>query len=133
MRKIKNITVAVPIDLYRQTRRLAAEYDTTVTAMVAYLIERLPYHLKNARYPPGGLAHRRVLGPKQLARQPAAAPPKSWTPPPTPPVQSQANPAREPVSKPTTPADSAASRAIFDGITAAVRQYDAATAANSTT
>jgi len=42
MRNVRNITVAVSDDLYRQTRRLAAEYDTTVTAMVVYLLQRLP-------------------------------------------------------------------------------------------
>jgi hypothetical protein len=42
MRKVMNITVAVPPELYRQTRRLAAEYDTTVTDMVRYLLEKLP-------------------------------------------------------------------------------------------
>jgi hypothetical protein len=35
MRTIRNITVAVSPELYRQTRMLAAEYDSTVTAMVA--------------------------------------------------------------------------------------------------
>jgi hypothetical protein len=54
MRNVKNITVAVPVDLYRQTRKLAAEYDTTVTAMVAYLLQRLPDALKRAHFPVGG-------------------------------------------------------------------------------
>jgi hypothetical protein len=66
MRKVKNITVAVPVDLYRQTRRLAAEYDTTVTAMVAYLLERLPIHVVKARFPKGGMKHRRVRGPSEM-------------------------------------------------------------------
>jgi len=38
----KHITVSVDARLYRETRQLAAEYDTTVTALVSYLIERLP-------------------------------------------------------------------------------------------
>ena len=54
MRNVKNITVAVSVDLYRQTRKLAAEYDTTVTAMVAYLLQRLPDSLKRAHFPVGG-------------------------------------------------------------------------------
>ena len=41
MRKRRHITVSVTPELYRQTRRLAAECDTTVSAMVAYLIEKL--------------------------------------------------------------------------------------------
>jgi hypothetical protein len=71
MRKVKNITVAVPVDLYRQTRRLAAEYDTTVTAMVAYLLERLPIHVEKARFPKGEMKHRRVRGPDELAPSPS--------------------------------------------------------------
>jgi hypothetical protein len=54
MRTVKNITVAVSPELYRQTRMLAAEYDSTVTAMVAYLLERMPKALKAARFPVGG-------------------------------------------------------------------------------
>jgi hypothetical protein len=54
MREVRNITVAVSDDLYRQTRRLAAEYDTTVTALVFYLLERLPDALNRARFPVGG-------------------------------------------------------------------------------
>jgi hypothetical protein len=65
MRNVKHITV-VPLDLYRQTRRLAAEYDTTVTALVAYLLERLPIHVQKARLPKGGIKHRRVRGPGEL-------------------------------------------------------------------
>lgn len=55
MRNVRNITVAVTPELYRQTRKLAAEYDTTVTAIVAYLLERLPDALKRAGYPVGGM------------------------------------------------------------------------------
>lgn len=51
MRKVRNITVAVTPELHRQTRRLAAEMDTTVTALVAYLLERMPAALKAAGYP----------------------------------------------------------------------------------
>jgi hypothetical protein len=48
VRNVRNITVAVSDDLYRQTRRLAAQYDTTVTAMVVYLLQRLPAVLASA-------------------------------------------------------------------------------------
>ena len=51
MQKIRNITVAVPEDLYRQTRRLAAENNDTVTFMVRYLLYCLPKALKAAPIP----------------------------------------------------------------------------------
>jgi hypothetical protein len=57
MRNVKNITVAVSAELYRQTRKLAAEYDTTVTAMVAHLLQRLPDALERTQFP--------VCGPKR--------------------------------------------------------------------
>jgi hypothetical protein len=50
-RKCKHITVAVTEEQYHRTRLLAAEFDTTVTALVAYLLERLPDALRRARYP----------------------------------------------------------------------------------
>ena len=51
MRNVRNITVAVPTDIYRQTRRLAADYDTTVTDLVRYMLQVLPSALREARYP----------------------------------------------------------------------------------
>ena len=70
MRTVRNITVAVEPELYRQTRRIAADYDTTVTDMVRYLLVVLPEAVKAARYPGGrpqfGLA---------AARAAASAPP----------------------------------------------------------
>lgn len=53
MRKVRNITVAVDPELYRQTRRLAAEYNTSVTDMVRFLLLVMPEALKAARYPGG--------------------------------------------------------------------------------
>ncbi len=50
MREVRNITVAVTPELYQQTRKLAAEMDSTVTAMVAYLLQRFPTALKAAGY-----------------------------------------------------------------------------------
>jgi hypothetical protein len=67
MRKVKHITVAVPVDLYRQTRRLAAEYDTTVTAMVAYLLER------------PRLTLRKLTFPRAASSTGASADPANWT------------------------------------------------------
>ena len=53
MRTVRNITVAVEPELYRQTRRIAADYDTTVTDMVRFLLLALPEAVKAARYPGG--------------------------------------------------------------------------------
>ena len=50
MRKVRNITVAVDPELYRQTRHLAAEYNTSVTDMVRFLLLAMPEALKAARY-----------------------------------------------------------------------------------
>ena len=76
MRTVRNITVAVEPELYRQTRKIAADYDTTVTDMVRFLLIALPEAVKAARYPGGrpqfGLAAARA------AR--AAAPPAVPTP-----------------------------------------------------
>jgi len=49
----RNITVAVSPELYRQTRRIAAEYDMPVTEMVRFLLLVLPGALKDARFPGG--------------------------------------------------------------------------------
>src|SRR5271157_1623510 len=73
MRTVRNITVAVEPELYRQTRKIAADYDTTVTDMVRFLLLVLPEAVKSARYPGGrpqfGLAAARA------ARAAAAVPP----------------------------------------------------------
>ncbi len=53
MRTVRNITVAVEPELYRQTRRIAAEYDATVNDMVRFLLLVLPEAAKAARYPGG--------------------------------------------------------------------------------
>jgi hypothetical protein len=87
MRTVRNITVAVEPELYRQTRRIAAEYDTTVTDMVRFLLLALPGAVKAARYPGGrpqfGLAAARA---DRAARAAASAPPA--TPAITPPTPS---------------------------------------------
>lgn len=49
--KLKHITVAVTPEQYYQIRLLAAEFDTTVTNLVAYLLKRLPDALRRANYP----------------------------------------------------------------------------------
>jgi hypothetical protein len=94
MRKVRNITVAVDPELYRQTRRLAAEYDTTVTEMVRFLLIAMPEALKAARYPGGrpqfGIAARRAAS--------ATPPAPISAPPATPPTPLQNAPVPDPAS-----------------------------------
>jgi len=99
MRTVRNITVAVEPELYRQTRRIAADYDTTVTDMVRFLLLALPEAVKAARYPGGrpqfGLAAARA------AR--AAAPPAAPAPnPPAPSLPASPSPGKSEIS-PCTP------------------------------
>ena len=81
MRTVRNITVSVEPELYRQTRRIAADYDTTVTDMVRFLLIALPEAVKAARYPGGrpqfGLAAARA------ARATASALPAATSPNPS--------------------------------------------------
>jgi hypothetical protein len=85
MRTVRNITVAVEPELYRQTRRIAADYDTTVTDMVRFLLLALPEAVKAARYPGGrpqfGLAAARAV-PAAAPAPPAAASPNPSSPSP---------------------------------------------------
>jgi len=74
----RNIVVAVSPELYRQTRRIAAECDTTVTDVVRYLLHVLPDAVKGARFPGGrpqfaAAAARR----EQAAKMSAQTPPNS--------------------------------------------------------
>lgn len=50
MRKVKNITVCVSPEVYREARILAAEYDATVSAFVAFLLPRLRVGLERLRF-----------------------------------------------------------------------------------
>ena len=74
MRKVRNITVAVDPELYRQTRHLAAEYNTSVTDMVRFLLLVMPEALKAARYPGGrpqfGIAAPRAARDTETAQTP---------------------------------------------------------------
>jgi hypothetical protein len=54
MRKVKNITVCVTPEIYREARHLAAEYDSTVSTMVAWLLPRMRVALERTRFPKGG-------------------------------------------------------------------------------
>jgi hypothetical protein len=51
MPRVRNITVAVSPDLYRQTRRIAADSDTTVTELVRHILIHLPELLRNTNHP----------------------------------------------------------------------------------
>src|ERR1039458_9639646 len=88
MRTVRNITIAVEPELYRQTRRIAADYDTTVTDMVRFLLIALPEAVKAARYPGGrpqfGLAAARA------ARAAASALPAATSLTPLPPPRKKA-------------------------------------------
>lgn len=74
MRKVKNITVSVSPELYRQTRMLAVEFDTTVTAMVTYLLPRMPKAIRDARYPKDGPKPVVSVGPAPSADTSSANP-----------------------------------------------------------
>jgi hypothetical protein len=92
MRTVRNITIAVEPELYRQTRRIAADYDTTVTDMVRFLLLVLPEAVKAARYPGGRPQF--DLAAARTARAAASAPPAATSPnPPTPsPEKSEISP-----------------------------------------
>ena len=96
MRKVKNITVCVSPEIYREARHLAAEYDATVSAFVAFLLPRLRVALERQRFPKGG--------PKPPA-QPAPAHNVLVTHPPLPPTLA-------PISIATSPASEIAETAI---------------------
>ncbi len=88
MRTVRNITVAVEPELYRQTRKIAADYDTTVTDMVRFLLLALPEAVKSARYPSGrpqfGLAAARAAAPPAPSLPASPSPEKSGISPCTP-------------------------------------------------
>jgi hypothetical protein len=78
MRVVKNITVAVSPELYRKTRMLAVEYDTTVTTLVTYLLEEMPRALQFARYPaPGAQSASSSRKPQSALKTPAPAQPST--------------------------------------------------------
>jgi len=54
MRKVKNITVCVTPEIYREARLLAAEHDTTVSALVAWLLPHMRVALERTHFPKGG-------------------------------------------------------------------------------
>ena len=136
MRKMRHITVSVTPELYRQTRHLAAEYDTTVSAMVAYLLERFPSALKAAQFQ-GGPAHcaaaqasepaAQASEPVAQASAPVAQPPAVSADPPalTPSPEKNAIAGCTAVQANLKPSLSATSSETPVRGTGAVRQYEA--------
>jgi hypothetical protein len=55
-RKVRNVNVLVPDRIYLQARKLAAAHRVSVTNLVVYGLQLLPYRLENATRQP----HRRV-------------------------------------------------------------------------
>jgi hypothetical protein len=88
MRTVRNITVAVDPELYRQTRKIAADYDTTVTDMVRFLLIALPEAVKAARYPGG----RPQFGLAAACAAASAPPANPSAPPPPSPETSEISP-----------------------------------------
>jgi len=80
MPKFKNITVSVPIEVYREARRFAALYDSSVSAMTAYLLEHLPDAIKRSRFPKGGVKPSTPPAPAGPAPSPAPHAPGSTSP-----------------------------------------------------
>ena len=73
MRTVRNITVCVSPEIYRQTKQLAAKYHTTVSGVVAFLLEPLPDALERARYPVGGVKRKSVSMPTAEPKRKSSA------------------------------------------------------------
>ena len=67
MQKVRNITVAVSPEIYRRTRMLAADYDTTVTEMIKFLLLLLPEAVDAALKPGGRPQFARALALREQA------------------------------------------------------------------
>jgi hypothetical protein len=76
-KKRKHITVSVTEEQYHRTRLLAAEFDTTVTSLVAYLLERLPDALRRAHYPKSPAANSDAPTENQKMRTQTVQPPNT--------------------------------------------------------
>ena len=136
MRQTRHITVAVPLDLCLQSRRLAAGCDSTVTAMVAHILEGMPMYPIRANYPKVGGPRGPVRGRAQLAREEAerrvrvsASAPK---PSPTS-AQQKTESSQTAIISPASQADSITSAIPLEAITAAVCLYGAVTNSESGT
>jgi hypothetical protein len=130
MQTVRNITVAVSDDIYRQTRRLAAQYDITVTDMVRYLLRCLPEAFEAALVPGGRPQFRRAAYLANKAGKPWPPPLPSETPSHTPTSGQNAatihpqNPVCIPVNPPQTTDSKSDSTASSSQNTAPVSQYN---------
>jgi hypothetical protein len=110
MRNSKTITVRVSPKLYRQTRLLASQYDTTVTEIVADLLERLPRMVERLHLPVGGPIHAPApASAVNPARDPRPAGPTCQPQPrfrPPPPVPQKPESLAVPLSSTSTPSTS---------------------------
>ena len=126
MRKVKHITVSVSPELYRQTRKLAAEMDSNVSAMVAHLLQKFPSYLKACGYsvtvPPGAPCHRASSSPNP-ALGPNCRDCGRNGEHPTPSPQESAKSGCMPVKPGQAPDLSKTSETRTHAYTAAVRQY----------
>jgi hypothetical protein len=84
----KNITVSVDQSIYRQAREWAARRDTSVSAVVQYLLERLPglpaartFHAHSRKTPSAPSASPKPEPNTLPASQPAAQEPNTLEPP----------------------------------------------------
>jgi hypothetical protein len=118
MRTVRNITVAVTPELYHQTRKIAAEYNTSVTDMVRFLLLALPEAVKAALYPGGRPQFGRAVYLKARAAARAAA---QTQPTPSPSPKTENSPCT-PVNPTQPPALSATCEATLPALTGAVNQ-----------
>jgi|WetSurMetagenome_2_1015567.scaffolds.fasta_scaffold293414_2 hypothetical protein len=83
---MKNITVTVPDDVYRQARIWAAQRDTSISEIVRYILITLPTNKRAARGFPvsGSSSASSAHAPGQAPAQPAAQSPDPPATPPTP-------------------------------------------------
>lgn len=94
MAQVRNITISVSHELYRQSRHLAADYDYTVTGLMRHFLENLPWLLRKIPPPPGSTRH-----PAMAPAAPAAPVPQPTTPA-LQPALAQSQPAAAPASRP---------------------------------
>jgi hypothetical protein len=136
MRKVKNITVCVSPEIYHEARLFAAEYDSTVSTVVAWLLPRLRVALERTHFPKGGPKPAAKPAPATdvlvIAHPPCTLTPETCTPTPETctPTPENATPGGdaaklgcETVPAHLTNDDSAACSHTADPVTAPVKLY----------
>ena len=124
MRNAKNITLCVSPAINRQTRHLAADYDSTVSGIVAWLLERPPAALERAQFP--------KAGPTPPPPSPPPLPPTGYSLPPVSARFPHANFNCETVTPPLTQALPKACGCPTNAITAPVQLYTGHSTSGST-